>query len=172
MTGRGFRRHDEPTAGLGAFGRPGFDAGHDGDDPQPRAERPHRGGAGASEWSGALPTTRIAASSRCTPMWCSAPDPELRAPSRAKRMTEGVETDAELSENALRNLVEEYKAIVRNVTGQTFRWTRTSSFWGDRGRVEVVDAQEGRRLPQGQRHIGHVRHGRQHRRHGVRQSWR
>ena len=40
---------------------------------------------------------------------------------RAKRMTEGVETDAELNEAALRNLVEEYKAIVRNATGQPFR---------------------------------------------------
>src|SRR4029453_18247743 len=39
---------------------------------------------------------------------------------RAKRMTEGVETDAELSETALRNLVEEYNAVVRNVTGRPF----------------------------------------------------
>jgi pyruvate,orthophosphate dikinase len=49
---------------------------------------------------------------------------------RAKRMTEGVETDAELGENALRNLVEEYKAVVRNVTGQTFPMDPDVQLWG------------------------------------------
>jgi len=49
---------------------------------------------------------------------------------RAKRMTEGVETDAELSEAALRNLVEEYKAVVRNVTGQVFPMDPQVQLWG------------------------------------------
>jgi pyruvate, orthophosphate dikinase len=49
---------------------------------------------------------------------------------RAKRMTEGVETDAELSEGALRNLVEEYKAVVRNVTGQAFPMDPQVQLWG------------------------------------------
>jgi len=49
---------------------------------------------------------------------------------RAKRMTEGVETDAELSEEALRNLVEEYKAVVRNVTGQPFPMEPQVQLWG------------------------------------------
>src|SRR5829696_8598850 len=49
---------------------------------------------------------------------------------RAKRMTEGVETDAELGEGALRNLVEEYKAIVRNVTGQSFPTDPQVQLWG------------------------------------------
>ena len=49
---------------------------------------------------------------------------------RAKRMTEGVETDAELSEGALRNLVEEYKAVVRNVTGQPFPMDPQVQLWG------------------------------------------
>ena len=49
---------------------------------------------------------------------------------RAKRMTEGVETDAELSEAALRNLVEEYKAVVRNVTGQPFPMDPQVQLWG------------------------------------------
>jgi pyruvate,orthophosphate dikinase len=49
---------------------------------------------------------------------------------RAKRMTEGVETDAELSETALRNLVEEYKAIVRNVTGRSFPMEPEVQLWG------------------------------------------
>ncbi|MDF2770948.1 MAG: pyruvate, phosphate dikinase [Geminicoccaceae bacterium] len=48
----------------------------------------------------------------------------------AKRMTEGVETDAELSETALRNLVEEYKAVVRNTTGQSFPMEPQVQLWG------------------------------------------
>ena len=49
---------------------------------------------------------------------------------RAKRMTEGVETDAELSEAALRNLVEEYKALVRNGTGHPFPMDPQVQLWG------------------------------------------
>jgi pyruvate,orthophosphate dikinase len=49
---------------------------------------------------------------------------------RAKRMTEGVETDAELGETALRNLVEEYKAIVRNATGEAFPMEPDVQLWG------------------------------------------
>src|ERR671910_404721 len=49
---------------------------------------------------------------------------------RAKRMTEGVETDAELSEGALRNLVEEYKSVVRNVTGHPFPMDPQVQLWG------------------------------------------
>src|SRR5688572_27382802 len=48
----------------------------------------------------------------------------------AKRMTEGVETDAELGEGPLRNLVEEYKAVVRNVTGQSFPMDPQVQLWG------------------------------------------
>ena len=48
----------------------------------------------------------------------------------AKRMTEGVETDSELGETALRNLVEEYKAVVRNVTGQPFPTDPQIQLWG------------------------------------------
>ena len=48
----------------------------------------------------------------------------------AKRMTAGVETDAELSEDALRNLVEEYKAIVRNRTGTPFPTDPIVQLWG------------------------------------------
>jgi pyruvate,orthophosphate dikinase len=49
---------------------------------------------------------------------------------RAKRMTEGVATDSELSESALRNLVEEYKAVVRNVTGHEFPMDPQVQIWG------------------------------------------
>ena len=49
---------------------------------------------------------------------------------KAKRMTAGVHTDAELSEDALRNLVEEYKALVRNTTGSTFPMDPEVQLWG------------------------------------------
>jgi pyruvate,orthophosphate dikinase len=48
----------------------------------------------------------------------------------AKRLTEGVETDAELSEHALRTLVEEYKGVVRHATGQEFPMTPATQLWG------------------------------------------
>jgi pyruvate,orthophosphate dikinase len=48
----------------------------------------------------------------------------------AKRMTAGVDTDAELSEDNLRNLVEEFKAIVRNRTGTPFPSDPTEQLWG------------------------------------------
>ena len=48
----------------------------------------------------------------------------------AKRMTAGVSTDAELSEDNLRNLVEEFKAIVRNRTGIPFPTDPQEQLWG------------------------------------------
>ncbi|MFL5580509.1 MAG: PEP/pyruvate-binding domain-containing protein, partial [Gemmatimonadaceae bacterium] len=49
---------------------------------------------------------------------------------RAKRVLAGVETDAELSEEVLRNLVEEYKALVRNTLGRPFPTDPVEQLWG------------------------------------------
>jgi pyruvate,orthophosphate dikinase len=49
---------------------------------------------------------------------------------KAKRMTSGVESDAELSEAALRNLVEEYKQLVRAATGRPFPMDPQEQLWG------------------------------------------
>ena len=49
---------------------------------------------------------------------------------RAKRITAGVETDSELSEETLRNLVEEYKSLVRNRTGAPFPLDPERQLWG------------------------------------------
>ncbi|HJP87172.1 MAG TPA: pyruvate, phosphate dikinase [Gemmatimonadaceae bacterium] len=49
---------------------------------------------------------------------------------KAKRMTAGVSSDAELNENALRNLVEEFKAVVRNRTGEEFPRDPVVQLWG------------------------------------------
>ena len=48
----------------------------------------------------------------------------------AKRMTSGARTDAELDEATLRNLVEEYKALVRNRTGLDFPLNPRDQLWG------------------------------------------
>ena len=49
---------------------------------------------------------------------------------KAKRMTAGAASDAELGENDLRNLVEEYKALVRNRTGSDFARDPVVQLWG------------------------------------------
>jgi pyruvate,orthophosphate dikinase len=49
---------------------------------------------------------------------------------KAKRLTAGVEHDAELSEEVLRNLVEEYKALVRSTTGGDFPMDPRTQLWG------------------------------------------
>src|SRR5258705_11002450 len=49
---------------------------------------------------------------------------------KAKRMTEGVVSDAELSEGVLRNLVDEYRALVRNRTGADFPRDPVVQLWG------------------------------------------
>ena len=48
----------------------------------------------------------------------------------AKRLTAGVESDAELGEEALRSLVEEYKATVRHATGAPFPMEPEHQLWG------------------------------------------
>jgi pyruvate,orthophosphate dikinase len=48
----------------------------------------------------------------------------------AKRITEGVTDDAHLSEDALRNLVEEYKGLVRARTGADFPTDAREQLWG------------------------------------------
>jgi pyruvate,orthophosphate dikinase len=49
---------------------------------------------------------------------------------KAKRMTAGVEADADLTEEALRNLVEEYKALVKNRIGADFPRDPVVQLWG------------------------------------------
>jgi len=48
----------------------------------------------------------------------------------AKRLTAGVATDSELGEQTLRNLVEEYKALVRTSTGNDFPMDPVTQLWG------------------------------------------
>ncbi|HVX38149.1 MAG TPA: pyruvate, phosphate dikinase [Gemmatimonadaceae bacterium] len=48
----------------------------------------------------------------------------------AKRMTAGASSDAELDEHTLRNLVEEYKALVRAQTGSEFPMDPEQQLWG------------------------------------------
>ena len=48
----------------------------------------------------------------------------------ARRVVASVAADSELSEEVLRNLVEEYKALVRNVTGAEFPMDPVQQLWG------------------------------------------
>ncbi|MGK2936108.1 MAG: pyruvate, phosphate dikinase [Gemmatimonadaceae bacterium] len=48
----------------------------------------------------------------------------------AKKLTEGVEDDTELGEDALRNLVEEYKQLVKRSTGAPFPTDPVVQLWG------------------------------------------
>ncbi|MBA3891150.1 MAG: pyruvate, phosphate dikinase, partial [Gemmatimonadaceae bacterium] len=48
----------------------------------------------------------------------------------AKRVTSDATIDSELSEEALRNLVEEYKSLVRKVTGESFPMDPVHQLWG------------------------------------------
>ena len=49
---------------------------------------------------------------------------------KAKRMTAGAAADTDLGENDLRNLVEEYRALVRNRTGSDFPRDPVVQLWG------------------------------------------
>ncbi|MFL5559918.1 MAG: pyruvate, phosphate dikinase [Gemmatimonadaceae bacterium] len=49
---------------------------------------------------------------------------------KSKRLTSGVESDAELSEETLRNLVEEYKQLVRASTAKAFPTEQREQLWG------------------------------------------
>jgi pyruvate,orthophosphate dikinase len=49
---------------------------------------------------------------------------------KSKRLTQGVATDSELNEESLRNLVEEYKQLVRATTGNEFPSDPREQLWG------------------------------------------
>jgi pyruvate, orthophosphate dikinase len=49
---------------------------------------------------------------------------------QAKRLVSGAQSDAELGEEGLRNLVEEYKALVRAATGADFPMNPMDQLWG------------------------------------------
>ena len=49
---------------------------------------------------------------------------------KARRLTSGVENDSDLSEAVVRNLVEEYKSLVRNATGADFPSDPVVQLWG------------------------------------------
>ena len=48
----------------------------------------------------------------------------------SKRMTAGVENDSALGEEALRNLTEEYKSLIRSTTGNEFPTDPVTQLWG------------------------------------------
>jgi pyruvate,orthophosphate dikinase len=49
---------------------------------------------------------------------------------KAKRLTTGAQSDAQLDESTLRNVVEEYKALIRATTGRDFPMDVQEQLWG------------------------------------------
>ena len=65
-----------------------------------------------------LPTTPIAASSRCSPRSCSTPKPtpsSTRSPNTKRRPAR--KTDAEIPAEALKRMVDDFKQIARDASG-------------------------------------------------------
>jgi pyruvate,orthophosphate dikinase len=60
----------------------------------------------------------------------SVPTSEFESLLKVKRIVRGAESDADLDEDAQRNLVEEYKRLVRHVTGADFPTDPAAQLWG------------------------------------------
>ncbi len=175
MTGRALGDREASAARVRAFGRAAVDARHDGDDPQPRAERRDRGGArrrrAGTRASRTIPT---GVSSRCTATSCSSvPSSDFEQLLRAKRMAAGVTDDSELDADALRTLTREYKTLVRTRTGTEFPQDPPAQLWGAIEAVwrswtlkKAVDYRRVNGIPEIARHRG------ERAEHGVRQRGR
>src|SRR5919205_4251676 len=72
---------------------------------------------------------------------------------KAKRITAGVSSDAELGEEALRNLVEEYKALVRHETAADFPMEPPVQLWGA---IEAVWRSWTRKKAVDYRRVNHI----------------
>ena len=132
-TGKHFGDGDNPLLVSRALGRRGLDAGHDGDDPQPRPQRRHgRGAHPAEPATRSSPGTPTAASCRCTAAWCS-----ICRGSRSSSILEehrqrcGVERDIDLPVEEMQAIVRRFKEHVRAArpaaTSPTIRWTSSGA---------------------------------------------
>ena len=128
---------NESAARLGALGRARLDARHDGHGAQPRPQRRDRRGAGASHpATSASPMTATAASSRCIPTSCSASSTSTsRRSSRLHKDQKGYTLDTELSADDWAELIERYKARVKEETGEDFPQDPHEQLWGAIGAV-------------------------------------
>ena len=170
---RGFGDPTNPLLVSVRSGAPRVDAGDDGDDPQPRAQRRDGARPRAAERQRAL---RLRLVSPLPPdvrrRRPRRPDARLRASASDQAPDEfGARPTRTFRRTRCRNLVEEYKALVRSRTGADFPMDPRDQLWGA---IEAVwrswtlkKAVDYRRREQ---HLRIARHRRQHRVDGVRQS--
>ena len=159
--GRKFGDRDEAAARLRPLRRARVDARHDGHDPQPRPER--RDGAGPGEVVAATSASRsirIAASSRCTPTSCWRSTASISSTSSSRCASKsGVKTDAEIPAEALRELVDTYKGIVREKAGNDFpQDVQRAALGRDRRGVQLLEQPARHHLSQAEsdpRRLGH-----------------
>ena len=169
------RQRDEPAPALGALGRPGLDAGHDGDSSEPRHEpcdrsrrRPSRPGTSGSR------STPIAACCRCTASVVADIDGARfeQAIDRLKH-DRGIELDSQLTASDFIELAGWFEEIFREETGSGVpdRSARAARLRGQ-GRLRVVGRSASARLPARVPHSGRPRNRRERDGDGVREPRR
>ena len=176
-TGRhALRRRREPAPGLGALGRAGLHAGHDGYGAQPRPQRRDRGRPGAPFGRrGASPTTATAAFIQMFG------DVVLGVEHHhfeeilgaAQGGTRGVVLDTELDAGEWRKVIGEYQDKIVEITGAPFPQAPEDQLWAAIGAVfEILDEPARAHLPAPARHPRGLGHRGQRPGHGVRKHGR
>ena len=120
-----------------SLGRQVLHARDDGHGPQPRAQRRVGQGPGRPDRAtSASPTTPTAGSSPCTggSCWASTAT-RFDGPFEAAKEAAGVDSDAEIPADALRDLCETYKRVVEDATGHPFPQEPDDQL---RGAIEAV----------------------------------
>ena len=186
------RRPREPAARQRPLRRARVDARHDGHDPEPRPERRDRRGAREADGEPrASPTTRTAASSRCTRASRSAsksePFDHALDEARAQVATREGRRLTRLNAEELKRKVPDSRSAGRGAARRSSRPSRRSSrrrrartsrrpegaaLGRDRGGLRVVEQPPRDRLPPDARHPRRLGHGVQRAGDGLRQPRR
>ena len=129
---RAVRRRRQSSARVGPLGHPRLDARHDGHRAQSRPQRSDRRGARAPLGRPAdLPTTPIAASSRCMPTWCSASTTSCsRRSSRTTKISRASNSTLSSAPRIGWRSSSRYKALVESELGEPFPQDLHVQLWG------------------------------------------
>ena len=144
------RRLRRPAARQRALGRQVLDARDDGHRPQPRPQRQERQGSRRRRrTTSASPTTRTAASSRCTGASSSTSTGRCSStPSRRPRQAAGVTNDADLPAGALKELCSHVQGGRQGGDRQAVpAGPDQAAARRRRGRVQQLERRPGDRLP-------------------------
>ena len=169
------RQRDEPASALGALGRPGLDAGHDGNSSQPRHESRDRPRRRPSDRGQAVRVRRLSPPAcRCTDRL--SPDIDgarfEQAIDRLKH-DRGIELDSQLTASDFIELAGWFEEIFREETGVEFPTDpREQLVCAVQGRLRVVGRAARARLPARVPHSGRPRNRRERDGDGVREPRR